>query len=116
TRVTLLSPLDFDSATLDGRPVGMNIGTERGWSAFTRMVDLPAGATSTLVVHLQGVVDPGPYRLVVRPQPLAQPIQWHIAAAVKGAADVEFAGRLDRRSVVSAAGVAAYRREPPAGR
>lgn len=112
TRVTLLTPLDFDAALLDGKPVGLNIGTERGWSAFTRVVDLSAGATATLVVHLQGVVEPGPYRLVVRPQPLAHPIRWHIAAEVQGAADVGYTGRLDRRSVVSAEGADAYRSEP----
>lgn len=112
TRVTLLTPLGYGTATLDGLPTGMNVGNEAEWAALTRVVDVPAGATTTLVVKLQGVVEPGPYRLVVRPQPMARPIVWNITADVAGGADVDFTGRLDRRSVVTAGGVSAYRHEP----
>ncbi|MEY4174560.1 MAG: hypothetical protein RI900_1725, partial [Actinomycetota bacterium] len=112
TRVTLLSPLGFLSAELDGKPVGLSVGREQDWSAFMRVIDLPAGGTATLVVRLQGVVERGPYRLVVRPQPLALPIAWQIAADVNGAADIGFAGRLDRRSVLTADAVSAYRPSP----
>ncbi|MFF7977806.1 DUF4012 domain-containing protein [Streptomyces sp. NPDC007901] len=39
-------------ATLDGRPVQLEAGVERGHSVFTLDLELPAGARRTLVLHL----------------------------------------------------------------
>ena len=116
TRVTVLSPLRFDAATLDGAAVGMNVGSEHEWGAFTRVVDVPAGSTVQLVMHLRGVVKPGPYRLVVRPQPTAQATDWSVRTAVAGGETIKFTGALERRSVISATGVDAYRPVPTAPR
>ncbi|MFM7685367.1 MAG: DUF4012 domain-containing protein, partial [Actinomycetota bacterium] len=111
TRVTVLSALDFETVTLDGSPAGMNVGSEGDWSAFSRTVDVPAGATVTLVLQMRGLVDSGRYRLVVRPQPTANPTNWSITYRTDGA-DVEYAGRVDRRLVLTRGEVTAYRHEP----
>jgi hypothetical protein len=113
SRITVLSPLLFEGATLDGAAVGMNVGGEGEWGALTRVVEVPPGGTATLVVNLRGVVAPSPYRLVVRPQPLARPIRWSVNVNVVGGLDAVFAGQLERRSVVTADGVQAYRHEAP---
>ena len=103
-----------DAATLDGAAVGMNVGSEHEWGAFTRVVDVPAGSTVQLVLHLRGVVKPGPYRLVVRPQPTAQATDWSVRTAVAGGETIKFTGALQRRSVISATGVDAGTAARPA--
>ncbi len=109
TLVSLYTPLDFRSATLDDLPVGLSIGEEQQWSVYTRSVDVAAGTSVTLVVHLRGTVAAGPYRMLVRPQPLADAAVWDIAADVLDGSGMRFKGTLDRRAVISANGVEAYR-------
>lgn len=109
TLVNIYTPLAFVSATLNDDSVGLSTGEERQWSAYSRAIEVAAGQTATLVVHLRGAVGPGTYRLVVRPQPLAEATEWDIESDVRDGADVQFQGVLDRRSVLSVRGVDAYR-------
>jgi hypothetical protein len=39
---------------LDGRPTGVSLGTESGWTVVRRLVRLPRGETATLSVVLNG--------------------------------------------------------------
>jgi hypothetical protein len=69
--VTVYSPLNATSATVDGQPLELAGAPELGRLAHSAFVDLPAGTTRTVVLHLRGVVaGGGPYRLDVIRQPL----------------------------------------------
>lgn len=59
-------------ATLDGRPATLASGVERGHPVYTRDVELPAGSSRTLVLHL---LEPRSDRApVVLRQPLVRPL------------------------------------------
>lgn len=107
TLLTVYSPLDQLSATLDGKPIGMSRSEELGWNTYTVKLDLPPESTRTLVIELGGQIRPGPYELVVRPQPTAH--EDHVTIEVGGDADVHFVGTISRRTVVDARGPTALR-------
>lgn len=75
TTVSVLSPFEVTGATLDGAPVGSGTQPELpGVRRHSVLVDLPAGATRVLELHLEGDVAPGqPYRLRWIGQPSAEP-------------------------------------------
>lgn len=56
-----------DSVTLDGVPVPVSTGTEHGLLALTADVEMPAGASRTLVVHLTEPTLGGPVTIVNQP-------------------------------------------------
>ncbi|MEU0247119.1 DUF4012 domain-containing protein [Streptomyces sp. NPDC006235] len=62
----------LSGATLDGRPAQLSHGAERGHPVFTLGVELPAGATRTLVLHLLERPE-GRSPFVLR-QPLVRPL------------------------------------------
>ncbi|WP_240980773.1 MULTISPECIES: DUF4012 domain-containing protein [unclassified Streptomyces] len=60
-------------AALDGRPVLVNQGVERGHPVYTLDLEMPAGATRTLVLHLLESPSDRPPSLLR--QPLVRPLQ-----------------------------------------
>jgi hypothetical protein len=63
----------LSGATLDGRLAQLSHGAERGHPVFTLGVELPAGATRTLVLHL--LERPADRSAFVLRQPLVQPLR-----------------------------------------
>jgi hypothetical protein len=72
--LSVYSPLGLAAATLDDQPLAMSAGTEQGWNVYSRFVDIPPGATVTLEVRLEGVVDDLD-RVVTWEQPMASPLE-----------------------------------------
>jgi hypothetical protein len=71
------------SATLDGAPTTVDIAVEAGHPVFgLSLTLLPGGRTSTVVLHLQEPVLPGPVQ--TRPQALVQPQRVTISAPTCG--------------------------------
>jgi hypothetical protein len=105
TLLSVYSPLDRTSATLDGEAVGLSNGSELGWQVYTLRLDLAPGQTRTLSIELTGTVDRDGYALVVRPQPMA--IDDAYSIHVTGDAHVDHVGPVNRRSVVDARGIRA---------
>lgn len=73
----------FKHPTLDGRPTFLTTDTERGRPVFTATVDIPPGATRTLVLHIEEpAAARGPVTTWV--QPLVLPQITHVKAASCG--------------------------------
>jgi Protein of unknown function (DUF4012) len=69
--VSYYTPLTVQSATVDGSSTGVEQQTEFGRQVYSEFVTIPAGATRTLVFHLEGSVPAGStYHLQVLSQPL----------------------------------------------
>ncbi len=91
--LSLYSPLGFESATLDGAPVGIEVQSELGANTYSRLVTVAPGSTATLELRLRGVLDMGAdYRLSVLNQPMVNDDQlsvvvqpstgdWHVSGA-----------------------------------
>ncbi|MDO8362928.1 MAG: DUF4012 domain-containing protein [Actinomycetota bacterium] len=107
TLLTVFTPLEQMGATLDGAQQGFNRTTELGWNAYTATIDLPPGASRTLVINVLGAIAPDGYELVLRPQPLARDEQ--VAVSVHGDADIDYVAALTRRVVVSESGATPVR-------
>jgi hypothetical protein len=60
-------------ATLDGETVQMDRGATFGWQVVSMFLDVLPGESRTLHLELAGWVEPGPYRLTTRVQPMALP-------------------------------------------
>jgi hypothetical protein len=72
----------LDSAEIDGKQTTLTAGTERGHPVYVINLELPRGATRTLVLHLtepEGEGSP----LVVR-QPLVHPLDVSVSDAKCG--------------------------------
>lgn len=106
TLLTIYSPLDQVTATLDGTPIGMSRSEELGWNTYTVALKLPPESTRTIVIELSGSISPGSYQLVVRPQPTAH--EDRVTIAVAGA-EVNFSGTISRRTLVDRSGTTALR-------
>ncbi len=73
-RLRLYSAHRFVAATIDGGPLAMQVGEEFGLAVATADVQIPAGATVTIVVELEGEVDlRDGYDLAVAGQALPNP-------------------------------------------
>ncbi|MEI8238540.1 MAG: DUF4012 domain-containing protein [Actinomycetota bacterium] len=72
------SPLSMTSATVDGATVGMETDTELGWKVYCRYIDVEPQKSTTLTIHLQGVVGSAGHTpsLVKWVQPLVLPQAW----------------------------------------
>ena len=69
--VTVYSPLNATSATLDGQLLELDGAPELGRLAHSAFIDIPAGTTRTVVLRLRGLVSGHDrYRLDVIRQPL----------------------------------------------
>jgi hypothetical protein len=75
TTLTVFTRNVVTKATLDGKPLTMGPGSERGLNAWdTPQFSIPPGATVTLEIELEGGLDLSRgYRLRVLPQPVANP-------------------------------------------
>lgn len=74
--MSLYSPLTADSASADGQVIGFSPATEElGTNAYSTFLTIGPQSTKTVVVNLDGTVNPGPqYRMTLRLQPLAYPV------------------------------------------
>ena len=107
TFISVYSPLDLQSATLDGRPLDLKGADELGRRVYSSFLSIPARATSTLELQLEGEVDALPggwYELDLLHQPLLNPEPTTASFAVpEGWRIVEAQGAElegDRRAVV----------------
>jgi hypothetical protein len=108
--VEVYSPLDTVGATFDGRALDTLTSPELGYSVFRRLIDIPAGETGVLQIELAGNIGPGAYALAYRPQSLPNDDELTVdATTTAGATIFEFSGSLERRSVLDADGVQAWR-------
>lgn len=91
TVVTIHTPHTVIDATLDGAPIVLGPGSERGLSAWdTPDLLIPPGATIVLEVHLEGGVDVSDgYHLRVLPQPVANADQLTATLEIHGGVDAE---------------------------
>lgn len=96
TLLSVYSPLQRSSATLDGAAVALTNDAELGWNVNTVGLDLAPGQTRTLVLQLVGAVGDEPYELVVRPQPMATAD--HYSIHVDGDVTIDHEGPVERRS------------------
>jgi hypothetical protein len=71
--LSVYSPLGFDGATLDGRPLPMQSERELARNVFSQFLSVGPGQRVRVVVHLVGTLRPGPYRLDVGRQPTVAP-------------------------------------------
>jgi hypothetical protein len=102
--------LDVQTAHLDGEELPANTVTELGYNVYTTQFKIPAGDTVVLELVLAGNIFPGFYELVYRPQPLPHPDTLIINATTNSGASIfEYEGTLERRSVLSANGIRAWR-------
>ena len=110
TLLSVFTPLAFTAATLDDEPIGLSSGTEQGSNVFSTYLNLAPGQQRTVHITLQGALDPGPYQLMYRPQPLAQPEDLFVEAKnPSGRTLAGFAGNPRRRSVLSGKGLSPWR-------
>jgi hypothetical protein len=110
TLLSVFTPLSFTGVTLDGAPIAMTAGEEQGWRVFSTLLTLAPGEQRVIEITLEGVLAAGDYRLVYRPQPLANPEQLYTEARSPGGATLAgFSGTLERRSVLSGDGLASWR-------
>lgn len=97
-RLTVFTPLSLEEATVDGFPVGVTVGSERGYATYSRYVEIPPGATVTVELELRGVIpDMEGYRLVVPAQPMVNPDELVVTGPLVGS---EERLTLDRQQVV----------------
>jgi hypothetical protein len=78
TQVRLYSPLSISSATSSETPLPISIQNEFGMHSYTAALDVPAGQTVTIQLHLSGRISPGPYRLTLAHQPLVNEDTIHL--------------------------------------
>ena len=110
TLLSVYTPLSFTKVTLDGEPIGMTGGEEQGWNVFSTFLTLAPGEQRVIEIALDGVLSAGDYRLLYRPQPLANPERLDLeATSPDGRTLAGFSGSPGRRSVLSATGIAPWR-------
>lgn len=72
--VSFYTPHLLETATIDGQPLPMNPDDELGLRVYSAFIDIPAGGTRTLVLQLDGEIEPSTeYRVGVGMQPLVNP-------------------------------------------
>jgi hypothetical protein len=72
--LSIYSPWDFTSATVNGEPRGISAQRELGWNVYSTTVDIPLGEEIVVQLELSGVVDDvDAYAFTLRSQPLTFP-------------------------------------------
>lgn len=107
--LSVYSPLDLDTATLDGEPAAITNTSELGYQIYEVDVTLaPDGGTAAFELHLTGTLPPGDLRLDLWHQPLANDDELDVAVEVRGTREftvegaerngqvLNFSGLLDR--------------------
>lgn len=95
--ITLYTPWDHTTVTLDGEPSGLERYDELGRHALGTFIDIGPGATRTLVVHLTGVLDAASYRLDLAAQPQVTPEVASVRVAVAGLGPLRTTGPVRAR-------------------
>lgn len=102
--------LGVDSVTIDGNPAPVDTLRELGYSVYTTQFQIPSGGTVVVELNLSGEVGPGGYELVYRPQSLPRSDTLIVDAQTTSGDDIfSYEGTLERRSILSANGVRAWR-------
>lgn len=73
--VSLYSPHQLESLTVDGAPVDAEVIPELGVATYALYVDIPPGSSVEITFELTGSVDPDHYRLHWAGQPTVRPDQ-----------------------------------------
>ncbi len=108
--VNVHTELDVRAARLDGEDLDTRILHELGYNAWSGVFQVPAGETAVLEFELAGNVGPGAYRLVYRPQGLPRDDALALSATTTGGDTIfDFEGGLERRTVLDAEGIEAWR-------
>lgn len=72
--LSFYSPLVLGRASVDGLPIALESGVERGLNAYSGFLDVPPGGTIEVVLELSGAIAPSDeYRVGVGMQPLVNP-------------------------------------------
>lgn len=87
TFVTLYTPWDHASATLDGEPLPLERIDELGRHALATFVPIGPGATRTIVIELEGVLEGPDYLLDLAAQPQVEPETASVRVRIAGAGD-----------------------------
>ena len=94
SRVAIYSPWQLDGATIDGRPLAVEVTRERGHHVYGSSVELaPNGGSATIELRLSGMLTPNQdYELAVWNQVMARPDQLRAAVRVLGQRRFEVEG------------------------
>lgn len=95
TFLTLYTPFDATSATLDGQPVSLSSQDELGRRALASFVAIGPGETRTLVVELEGVLPDPTYVLDLGAQPMVLPEQASVSVRVAGSGALSVTGPVE---------------------
>jgi hypothetical protein len=110
TVLDISTRLNVITAQIDGEEVAPYTLTELGYNVHTSVLEIPPGDTVEVVLELEGNLGAGDYELVFRPQPLPTPDTLVVDARTSGGDQIfEHDGVVERRSVLSADGVRAWR-------
>ena len=102
--------LGVDAARVDGKDIAPYTLPELGYNVHSSEIIVPPGETVVVEFDLSGNLGRGAYQLAYRPQPLPNPDTLIVDARTTGGDQImEFDGVLERRSVLSADGVRAWR-------
>ena len=102
--------LGVDAARVDGKDIAPYTLPELGYNVHSSEIIVPPGETVVVEFELSGNLGRGAYQLAYRPQPLPNPDTLIVDARTTGGDQImEFDGVLERRSVLSADGVRAWR-------
>lgn len=82
--LSMYTPLTVFASTLDGARLPLAAGTELGQNVYSSYVDIPSGATRTLVFSVSGVLRPGQgsYTLTLPRQPTLEADQVNVELSV----------------------------------
>jgi len=94
--VTLYTPWLPEGATLDGKPLSLEVLPELGRQAISIFVEIAPGASRTIRIELAGLLAEPSYVLDLAAQPLVEPEQTTLAIHVAGAAQTELSGPVQR--------------------
>lgn len=97
TFLTLYTPWDHTGATLDGSPLALERIDELGRHALSTFVPIGPGATRTIVIRLEGLLDGSTYRLGLAAQPQVEPELATVRVAVAGGGRLRPTGPVDVR-------------------
>ena len=108
--VDVYTRLAVDEVRFNGDVITPVLKPEFGYTVTSLLFDVPSGGTAELELSLSGILGPGDYQLFYRPQPLPNPDQVTLEATTTGGNTIfRYEGQLERRTVVNASGVSAYR-------
>ena len=110
TLLSVMSPHEVVEFRVDGVLLNPLQLTTHGWNVRQFLLYVPPGGSTTVQVDYRGTIKPGPYQLLLRPQPLPNADEVTIEVDDgAGAPIVRYSGPVLRRSVLDAEGISAWR-------